>query len=262
MSLDFDRAASYYDDTRGLEPAVANLMIEALVRETRLLPEARVLEIGIGTGRIAIPLSAQVSRITGVDLSLQMMRLLRAKAADIPRKIDLARADAVRLPLRGDWFDLAYGVHVLHLVSGWRSALAEAKRVLKPHGFFAANWHRRAPDSPNAVLRRELSRLVEESGINTRRPGAQSEAEILEELETWHDEMRVVNVADWNEPSTPARIIAELDRQIYSETWQIPRQVMDAVIPRLRGWAQSEFGSLEQEISSPYNFRWLIARNS
>jgi ubiquinone/menaquinone biosynthesis C-methylase UbiE len=262
MSIVFDRAVEYYDQTRALPPEIADLPIEALTRETNLQPGARVLEIGIGTGRIAMPLATRIGHLTGVDLSLPMMDLLRAKLAETPLRIDLARADAVHLPFPDECFNLVYAAHVLHLVEGWRGAVSEARRVLKPGGRFVVSWHRRLPDSPNVLLRKELHRLAEEHSVSTKRPGAQSEEEILEALEAWGGEPRVVNVADWTEPCTPAQIIDELDRQIYSETWMIPRQVMDVVIPPLRWWAEEEFGSLNREIVSPYNFRWLVARKS
>jgi SAM-dependent methyltransferase len=260
MSIVFDRAVDYYDQTRALPPEIADLPIEALIRETNLQTGARVLEIGIGTGRIALPLATRIGHLNGVDLSLQMMGVLRAKIALTPLPIDLAKADALHLPFPGECFDLIYAVHVLHLVNGWRGAVSEARRALISKGHFVASWHRRVPDSPNVLLRQELHRLAETRGVNTKRPGAQSEAEILGELENWRGELRVVNVADWTESCTPAQIVEELDRQIYSETWMIPRPVMDDAIPRLREWAVEKFGSLDREIGSPYNFRWLVVR--
>lgn len=262
MSIVFDRAVEFYDQTRALPPELANLPVEAIIRETNLQPGAQVLEIGIGTGRLAIPLAERIAHLTGIDLSLKMMGVLREKIAGGPLQIDLAQADAVRLPFPGNCFDVVYAAHVLHLVKGWREGVGEAGRVIKPGGLFIASWHRRVSDSPNVVLRKELHRLAEQHGVNTTRPGAQSEEEILRELEGWGGAPRVVNVADWTEPCTPAQIIEELDRQIYSETWMIPREVMDVVMPDLRKWAKEEYGSLDRAIVSPYNFRWLLARKT
>lgn len=260
MSIVFDRAAEFYDRSRGLPAEIAELPVEALERETKLRRDASVLEIGVGTGRIAIPLAAKLERLTGVDLSVPMMEVLRAKTNNAEVHIDLAKCDAVYLPFPTSSFDLAYAVHLLHLVKGWRDAVSEARRVLKPGGLFVVSWHRRLPDSPNAVLRQELHRLVGEQGVDTKRPGAQSETEILQELESWGDQVRAVEVAEWIEPMSPAQIVDELDRQLYSETWMIPRPVMDMVIPGLSRWAEAKFGSLDREIDTPYSFRWLVAR--
>ncbi len=182
MSIVFDRAVDFYDQTRAMPPEVAALPVETLIRETNLAPEARVLEIGIGTGRIAIPLAERIRRVTGVDLSRPMMEALTQKIAGTSLRIDVAQADVVQLPFPDECVDLIYAVHVLHLVSGWRNAVAEARRVLKSGGYLLISWHRRMPDSPNSLLRKELGRRVAGYGVSTKRPGAQSEEEILAEL--------------------------------------------------------------------------------
>lgn len=45
-------------------------------------PEAGTLEFGVGTGRIALPLSEGVGRVTGVDSSPEMLDALRVKLKD------------------------------------------------------------------------------------------------------------------------------------------------------------------------------------
>ncbi len=258
MSIVFDRAAAFYDRTRALPPQIARLPAETLRRETGLSAAARVLEIGVGTGRIAIPLAGYVRRLTGIDLSLAMMAQLRSKLVEVHTAVDLAQADALYLPFPADTFDLIYAVHVLHLIPGWQEAVAEAWRALKPGGFFAVNWHRRVPNSPNAQIRQELRELVAPYGVSTKRPGAQSEQEILAELRKWDPEPRLVDVAEWTEVETPREIIDELDEQIFSETWSIPRPVLAVVVPRLREWARERYGSLDRALPIPHSFRWLI----
>jgi SAM-dependent methyltransferase len=260
MSIVFDHAVSYYDATRALPPELSRRPIEALIRETNLRSDARVLELGIGTGRIAIPLAEQIQSVTGVDLSIAMMAALRQKTAGTPVRINLAQADVQRLPFPADCFEVVYAVHLLHLVDGWLDALAEAKRVLKPGGFFLVSWGRRMPDSPVTVLRKELARLAGSFGISTRRPGVQSEEEILSELTKWNQAPQIVDVMGWTVPTTPGQILDDLDRQTSSETWLIPRPVLDAVMPHVRAWAIEHFGALDREIPAPYNFRWLVGR--
>jgi SAM-dependent methyltransferase len=72
-----DVAAHYDEDTAGMavEPVV-----DFLVERARGGP---VLELGIGTGRIAVPLSQRGVRVHGIDLSEAMLARLRTKTDDI-----------------------------------------------------------------------------------------------------------------------------------------------------------------------------------
>ena len=51
----FDRAAEYYDTTRGYAPGSAEGIRDAIVTYTGAGRNARFLELGVGTGRIALP---------------------------------------------------------------------------------------------------------------------------------------------------------------------------------------------------------------
>ena len=87
-------------------------------------PEGFGLEIGVGTGRFAHPLSIPV----GLDPSLPMLR----KAGE--RGVAVVRGVAESLPFRDGAFDLALLVTVLCFVSDPLSALREARRVVRPSG--------------------------------------------------------------------------------------------------------------------------------
>jgi ubiquinone/menaquinone biosynthesis C-methylase UbiE len=68
QSVAFDRAAHFYDDTRGF-PAGEDRAVAALISQAGgLTATSRILEIGIGTGRIALPLASHVGAIYGVDI--------------------------------------------------------------------------------------------------------------------------------------------------------------------------------------------------
>jgi SAM-dependent methyltransferase len=127
-SVSFDRAASYYDATRALPPEVAREQTQLLLDE--IGSSARpVLEIGVGTGRIAAPLAGR-HRVVGIDLSREMLRVLAAKDSGVAA----VEGDAVRLPFRSEAFGAVVACHVLHLVRDWQRAVAEVGRVLVPGG--------------------------------------------------------------------------------------------------------------------------------
>lgn len=260
MSIVFDRAVEYYDQTRAMPPERHRAMIDALVRETGLNENSRVLEVGIGTGRIGMSVAEHIHRLFGIDLSLEMMGVLRRKLADTNLNIRIAQADAGELPFAEETFDVAYAVHVYHLVAGWQDAMRDARRVIKRGGYFVVSFHKRPDDSPTARIREQLHVLVNARGINTKRPGTHSEEEILGEIQAWGDEPRIVVCSAWTEPEIPEKILEETNRQIFSETWAIPRAVMDEAMPRVRAWANEIFGDLDKPINVASETRWLIVQ--
>jgi SAM-dependent methyltransferase len=130
--IPFDRAANIYDATRGF-PAGEERAVAALIAQAgNLRKQSRVLEVGVGTGRIALPLTHHVDRLYGIDLSRLMMQQLRSKPN--AGAIRLSEANALQLPFRRAAFDAVLLVHVLHLIADWQHVLREIARVLKPDG--------------------------------------------------------------------------------------------------------------------------------
>lgn len=120
---EFDEIAPVYDATRDpLDVATREGFQAALEAETL----GRLLEIGVGTGRIAGPLQQHGLDVVGVDASRGMLAQARAKG--IRR---LLRGNAYRLPLRDGSVDAAYFVHVLHVLDEPLVALTEAARVAR-----------------------------------------------------------------------------------------------------------------------------------
>ena len=85
------------------------------------------LEIGVGTGRIALPLARSGVAMVGVDVSLAMLAVLVEKGSGRP-PLPAAAADARLLPFPAHTFGSALCCHVLHLFADWRGALAEVAR--------------------------------------------------------------------------------------------------------------------------------------
>jgi len=73
-----ERVAARYDESSAdhFEPSVVEPAVEVLAG---LAGDGRALELGIGTGRIALPLAARGVAVHGIDLSRAMVARLRAK---------------------------------------------------------------------------------------------------------------------------------------------------------------------------------------
>ena len=123
MTTNFDRAASFYDDTRGLPEATMAALTDRLADGLGRAKE--VLELGVGTGRVAVPLSERGYAMTGVDVSEKMLAVLDAKSSAVEARV----GDATDLPFADASFDAVLAVDFFHLVSGWRRAVEEAARL-------------------------------------------------------------------------------------------------------------------------------------
>jgi SAM-dependent methyltransferase len=73
-----ERVAARYDESEAhmFDPAVVAPVADFLAE---LAGDGRALELGIGTGRIALPLAARGVRVRGIELSRAMAARLRAK---------------------------------------------------------------------------------------------------------------------------------------------------------------------------------------
>jgi SAM-dependent methyltransferase len=131
----FDRYAADYDDVSHLDPTAAVGFLASLFP-----PGSRVLELAIGTGRVAVPLAARGIAVEGVDGSPEMVARMRAKPGgeDLPTVIG-DMADLAGAGIEGP-FDAAYLVYntFYNLPSQDRQVdcFQGVGRVLAPGGLF------------------------------------------------------------------------------------------------------------------------------
>jgi SAM-dependent methyltransferase len=157
----FDRIADRYDETRG-----------GLLRGRRFaeainehLPRgAAVLEVGVGTGAVALPLTELGHDVLGIDLGPGMLAHAHERLGH-----RVALADAHEIPVRDAAVDAIVTVWVLHAVGDPARVVRELYRVVRPGGV----WCAIAADAdvePNDVttiehdLRVALGRFVDAPG--------------------------------------------------------------------------------------------------
>jgi ubiquinone/menaquinone biosynthesis C-methylase UbiE len=258
QSISFDRAAGYYDETRGLPEKISE---QIAASAASFLPAgARVLEIGIGTGRISIPLMRRGLRVSGVDLSVLMMKRLVEKLTDKATLPGLIQADAARLPLRPANFEAVFAVHVFHLIAGWQQAAAEVRRVLNPHGTLFLGQSRRDPDSPRTGIREQWSRLVRDNSNKDQRPGVRDSDELDAYLRKLGAQISCREAAQWETLSSLAETIQELEAGFYSSTWHLSTEQLHSCATSLRAWAREQYGDLEQPVKTITQFTWKLAQ--
>jgi ubiquinone/menaquinone biosynthesis C-methylase UbiE len=253
-SISFDRAAGFYDETRAFPPGIADLV--AASAHSTLPSQARVLECGIGTGRIAIPLARRGLKITGIDLSLKMMQRMVA-GNDLNLSMpNLIQGDATRLPLASGCFDAVLMVHVLHLIPDWPAAIEEVCRVLKAQGIFLTGYNHHLEGSVDEQIREKWKEIVSQMYPEP----VDSSSERFKPVKDYLTQSGAVTdewvAARWSKPFHLGRYIESLDQKIYSSTWNIPDDLLGQCIARLRAWAEVEFGTLDYEILQSQEFIW------
>jgi SAM-dependent methyltransferase len=132
MSPSFAEVAPRYDALRPLS-AGDRARLQTMLREAALQPGDRVVEVGCGTGRLTLPLSAMTpAGIIGVDTEARMLDVARSK--DAAGRIEWIRGSAYRLPLDDGAAALVLMVMVVHLLRQRVRAFTEARRILRPGG--------------------------------------------------------------------------------------------------------------------------------
>jgi ubiquinone/menaquinone biosynthesis C-methylase UbiE/DNA-binding transcriptional ArsR family regulator len=130
----FRRHAAEWDRIRKLH--VADAAVEEAVR-TALAdkPIRALLDLGTGTGRMLELFAPDIERGIGLDMSLDMLALARARLDRAGlQHCSVRQGDIYDLALPRDSFDVVIIHQVLHFLDDSGRAIGEAARVLRPGG--------------------------------------------------------------------------------------------------------------------------------
>jgi len=119
----FEKNWKQYDEWFESCKAIYQSEIKAL---KKIIPSGRGLEIGIGTGRFASPLSVQF----GLDPSFNMLKLAR------DRNIEVVQGLGEDLPFKNESFHFVLIVVTIGFVHNPLRVLKEAARTVKKNGVF------------------------------------------------------------------------------------------------------------------------------
>ena len=130
----FRRHAAEWDRIRKLH--VADAAVEDAIRAALAdKPIRSLLDLGTGTGRMLELFAADIERGLGLDLSLDMLALARARLDRAGLKhCSVRHGDIYDLALPRDSFDVVIIHQVLHFLDDSARAIREAARVLRPGG--------------------------------------------------------------------------------------------------------------------------------
>src|SRR5437868_13070433 len=265
LSISFDRAADFYDETRGYPPDVQEHIGRALLDAAGATHKSRILELGVGTGRIALPIIGAGYRYTGVDISPRMLEKLRAALRAIPgaeQRVTLVEGDITALPFADRSFDVVLTVHVLHLVADRARAIDEGVRVLARPGVALNGRDDYADDTVGRDTDAAWRDILESLGWHAGGWGGRHAAAAASPLDEWQrlgGEVDTVVAVEWETRRTPALDIEQLAQRAWSRTWSVPDHIYPEAIRRLRAWADHQYGdALDKPL--PRRQRFIIER--
>jgi ubiquinone/menaquinone biosynthesis C-methylase UbiE len=160
-----DGFADVYDDWYAEVSDVAG----TVARVTELANDAggrRVLELGVGTGRLALPLAATGLEVTGIDASEEMLQRLRAKPGS--EGVQAVLGDMATLPVDGTFAVVFVAFNTffnLTTQAAQQACLHRVAEVVDPGGYFVVEAFvppepGSAPDSGVSVRSIEVDHVV------------------------------------------------------------------------------------------------------
>jgi SAM-dependent methyltransferase len=253
--VDFSANSRIYDRRHGA--VISDELAGSLAG--RLRPGATVIDIGAGTGRVAVALAGRGLHVIATDPSLPMLQAMRRKSAEFP--LAAVAADGPCLPFRSSSADAVVVARLLYLVADWPRLLHEVKFVLKRGGILFHEWGNGDAAETWVQVREKAKSLCREAGAAALfHPGASSEDEVdscLRDLGLYRREQIDAG------PGPAMTLDAFLDKiqsGEFSYLWNVPKDIQDGCLRDLRRWCEARF-DLHRPVSMPAALRWVVYEN-
>jgi ubiquinone/menaquinone biosynthesis C-methylase UbiE len=251
-SLSFDPMVRYYDETRCIDGGCLESVIKYLVKKYPPEDFKNVLEPGVGTGRIAIPLAQHGYDVHGVDISEQMLAVLdqRLKESGSGLRVSFQRADVTDLPFPDGRFDMVVVVHLFYFISEWKKAVGELLRVLRGDGALILMHTGTGMEIP--FVNDRYRAFCAEHGFRIDALGVGSTQEVVSYLtELGYTTELVRDRWRWTSHIRLDKAISYVRSRAYSFTTMVPDSLHSEAVCRVESEARKEFGALHTEVLVP-----------
>lgn len=232
MAQRFDRISDVYDETREpLEPQAVDRLADFLTGEGC----TQILEVGVGTGRIAAPLRSRNLDVTGVDLSRRMLERALSKGVT-----NIAIADANLLPFRDRTFDAVMMAHVLHLLDDPESTFLRVSKAAKRAMFVM--FRRRDPtagpvqEGGRAEIWQAFRKAAEQTGYDLPSPFGDYMSRFRKEsdfLASFPPDETIVLQDVWKTTTLGERLDA-FGKRAYGFPVKVPDETFQQLVDRIR----------------------------
>jgi ubiquinone/menaquinone biosynthesis C-methylase UbiE len=126
----FNEIAELYNSARPIYP---QMLFDKLLQEIHLAPDAKLLEIGPGTGQATKPLAKIGFDITAIELGSELAKIARRELKDYPN-VNIITSAFEDIELPSNTFDLVYSATAFHWIK-------PDVRFLKPFNLLKPSGH-------------------------------------------------------------------------------------------------------------------------
>lgn len=236
--MSYVEVAAIYNDINNIPLEAA----EALGKSAaELVGEgATIMDFGGGAGRISVPIAAKTNMIA-MDIEHHMLKASKKLAEDRGIRARQTVGTVLQTPFATNTFDAVITTNVLHQIEFWREALKEAARVLKPEGLFLIGRDVLDEES-NAGILRSQSRMFTLDIAPEMHPTDAAGPALFQEIQKLGGQMtRPVVACKWIEKVSVEEILQRMENGVHNETWSLSRKQIDALMAKVRPWAEENF---------------------
>ncbi len=267
--VSYDHAVKFYDSTRGYPISIPEKIRDAIIQYTNADSSTRFIELGIGTGLIALPFLESNYNYIGLDISLPMMLPIFKKIEARKKKYTpLVQANITKtLPFPSKSFDVVSAVRVFHLLDNWKATVDEAKRLLKPGGYLLSAYVAKSGKSnsldPVKIVHTKWDEILEQLGIpkDSVLPGlALTDETIATYLQDCGAKTEIVDLVKYESDPVSVRMIVERHKQrMFSRDWELSDDIHNQASKLLDAWLNNECTYPDKKVHKELGFRSIIA---
>lgn len=170
MTIDSNRLERVYTNYAGVYDRVFrvfNESREAVVRNLRIEPGERVLEVGVGTG-LCLPMYPAHCKVTAIDFSTAMLNKAAQRVEDEAlANVTLEHMDACAMTFADSTFDLVIAAYVVTAVPDYQKLMSEMVRVSRPGGRIVMLNHFTQESPFIAAVEKAISPICVKMGFRT-----------------------------------------------------------------------------------------------
>ena len=161
IGMYWDKRSQTYDENRyNSQNEVRHFWKRILKDAIRTDESLKILDVGTGTGFLALLFAEMGHDVTGMDISRGMLEKAQHNADKLKLTVDFMHCDAENLPFEDETFDIVINRHLLWTLPSPKVTIDEWSRAVKSGGKIMLIDGRWYDPTLNMRLRRFLGRII------------------------------------------------------------------------------------------------------